>query len=149
MVAQAGGVLLVLRGVTTMATAVQMKTDFVANASHELRMLIAAIKIAFETLGEVYQEDPEQTQRCIGIIDGHIKRLEDMPSAHLLDRRASRARKPSRIFRRSRPEKFSRPSARCWRRAARQKSLSLNFQGDDQFAFPSDRRLINLVRREI
>src|SRR5207302_7880712 len=52
-----GGVLLVLRDVTALAATVQMKTDFVANASHELRTPIAAIKIAFETLRDVYAED--------------------------------------------------------------------------------------------
>ena len=31
---------------------------------------IAAIKIAFETLGEVYREDPAQAERCVRIIDG-------------------------------------------------------------------------------
>lgn len=73
-----GGVLLVLRDVTALASAVQMKTDFVANASHELRTPIAAIKIAFETLREVYGDDATQTERCMSIIDGHLKRLEEM-----------------------------------------------------------------------
>src|SRR3954454_20087108 len=73
-----GGVLLVLRDVTALAATVQMKTDFVANASHELRTPIAAIKIAFETLRYVYQEDAAQSDRCMQIIDGHLHRLEEM-----------------------------------------------------------------------
>jgi two-component system phosphate regulon sensor histidine kinase PhoR len=73
-----GGLLLVLRDVSTLAGAAQMKTDFVANASHELRTPIAAIKIAFETLADVYREDPTQTERCVGIIAGHLRRLEEM-----------------------------------------------------------------------
>ncbi|MGD0390221.1 MAG: histidine kinase dimerization/phospho-acceptor domain-containing protein, partial [Tepidisphaeraceae bacterium] len=76
--APGGGALLVLRDVTGLAGAMQMKTDFVANASHELRTPIAAIKIAFETLRDVYREDPAQSERCITVIDGHLRRLEEM-----------------------------------------------------------------------
>ena len=65
-----GGVLLLLRDVSTMADAVQMKTDFVANASHELRTPLAAIKIALETLTDVASDDPAQGQRCVTIING-------------------------------------------------------------------------------
>jgi two-component system phosphate regulon sensor histidine kinase PhoR len=72
------GVLLMLRDVSALTAAVQMKTDFVANASHELRTPIAAIKIAFETLREVYGDDAHQSERCMQIIDGHLKRLEEM-----------------------------------------------------------------------
>jgi two-component system, OmpR family, phosphate regulon sensor histidine kinase PhoR len=73
-----GGVLLLLRDVSTMANTLQMKTDFVANASHELRTPIAAIKIAMETLRDVYGDDQAQSERCINIIEGHIRRLEEM-----------------------------------------------------------------------
>ncbi len=72
------GILLVLRDISTLAGAAQMKTDFVANASHELRTPIAAIKIAFETLSDVYREDPDQAHRCMDIIAGHLRRLEEM-----------------------------------------------------------------------
>jgi two-component system, OmpR family, phosphate regulon sensor histidine kinase PhoR len=76
--APGGGALLVLRDVTRLSATVQMKTDFVANASHELRTPLAAIKIAFETLRDVFREDPDQTERCVTIIDGHLRRLEEM-----------------------------------------------------------------------
>ena len=67
-----------LRDVSALTAAVQMKTDFVANASHELRTPIAAIKIAFETLREVYDDDAQQSERCMQIIEGHLGRLEEM-----------------------------------------------------------------------
>jgi two-component system phosphate regulon sensor histidine kinase PhoR len=73
-----GGVVLVLRDLSALAATLQMKTDFVANAGHELRTPVAAIKIAFETLEEVYAEDPAQTERCVRIIGGHLERLEEM-----------------------------------------------------------------------
>ena len=139
--------LLVLRNVTTMATAVQMKTDFVANASHELRTPIAAIKIAFETLSEVYQEDPNQTARCISIIDGHIKRLEDM-LADLLDlSRMESATKPLMAPLRS-GDVFA-TIRQTFGALARQKNLSLEFSGDEQFHFLSDQRLLDLVIKNL
>lgn len=79
-----GRTLLVLRDISTLVGAVQMKTDFVANASHELRTPIAAIKLAFETLGTAYHDDPVQAKKCMDIIEGHLHRLEDMVS-DLLD----------------------------------------------------------------
>jgi signal transduction histidine kinase len=72
------GALLVFRDQSTLAATGQMKTDFVANASHELRTPIAAIKVAFETLREVIVDDRQQSERCLTIIDGHLRRLEEM-----------------------------------------------------------------------
>jgi len=72
------GALLVFRDHSTLAATGQMKTDFVANASHELRTPIAAIKVGFETLRLVIADDPQQSERCLTIIDGHLRRLEEM-----------------------------------------------------------------------
>jgi two-component system phosphate regulon sensor histidine kinase PhoR len=143
----AGGVLLVLRDVSALVSAVQMKADFVANASHELRTPIAAIKIAFETLRDVYREDVPQTDRCIGIIDEHIRRLEEM-LRDLLD--LSRAEtpdlkphlaevKPSDLFALLRATMGP---------VARQKDVELHFT-DGQARLVSDERLLNLVLKNL
>lgn len=82
----AGGVLLVLRDITTLDATLRMKTDFVANAGHELRTPIAAIKAAFETLHEIIGEHAEKladrernaASRCMEIIAGQLQRLGEM-----------------------------------------------------------------------
>jgi two-component system phosphate regulon sensor histidine kinase PhoR len=146
----AGGALLVLQDVTTLSSAMQMKTDFVANASHELRTPIAAIKIAFETLREVYREDPQQSERCIQIIDGHLRRLEEM-LRDLLD--LSRVESPD-----TKPQiapvklvdlfQFIRSTMGP---VARQKQVDLLFtESDGGFAeFASDERLLNLILKNL
>ncbi|WP_428937174.1 ATP-binding protein [Fontivita pretiosa] len=149
--AGAGGVLLVLRDVTALASAVQMKTDFVANASHELRTPIAAIKAAFETLRDVYEEDPSQSARCIRIIDGHIHRLEQM-LADLLD--LSRVESPDLEPRRS-PLKVSDLTAfvrATFGPAAQQRGLTMDFVvdgWDEQAQFVSDQRLVHLILKNL
>ena len=82
----AGGVLVVLRDVSTLDQTLKMKADFVANAGHELRTPIAAIKAAFETLETTLGENAHAVesnvrppvQRCLKIIAGHTQRLEEM-----------------------------------------------------------------------
>jgi two-component system phosphate regulon sensor histidine kinase PhoR len=62
---------------------VQLKTDFVANASHELRTPIAAIRGAVETLG-IAADDRAMSDRLRRMIADHVARLEAMIS-DLLD----------------------------------------------------------------
>jgi two-component system phosphate regulon sensor histidine kinase PhoR len=50
----------------------------VANASHELRTPVAALRIAVETLGEGAKDDPEMRDRLIGMCAAHVHRLEEM-----------------------------------------------------------------------
>ena len=145
-----GGVLLLLRDVSTMASAVQMKTDFVANASHELRTPIAAIKIAMETLRDVYGDDPDQTERCINIISGHVGRLEEM-LRDLLD--LSRLESPD--------VEPKMADVKCWDLfaivrstmgpSARQKGVELRLgEGvDPADSFRSDERLLHLVLKNL
>lgn len=73
----AAPVTLCLEDVTTLAESVQLKTDFAANASHELRTPIAAIRGAVETLG-IAQDDPEMVTRLSAIITRHAARLEEL-----------------------------------------------------------------------
>jgi two-component system phosphate regulon sensor histidine kinase PhoR len=149
--AKAGGVLLVLRNVSAMAATLQMKTDFVANASHELRTPIAAIKVAFETFQEAYTDDPVQTSRCVAIIGGHLKRLEEM-LCDLLD--LSRVESPDLKAMLS-PVKL--PDLIAFIRStmgpiAREKQVDLRFDseqwiGDEEFT--SDRHLLDLILKNL
>ena len=146
-----GGVMLVLRDVSAMSNTVQMKTDFVANASHELRTPIAAIKIAFETLQEVHREDPTQTEKCIAIISGHVKRLEEMLEDLLdLSRVESADLKPH--FAAVRVEDVFAMVRGTMSVMARQKLVELVFEraaAGTLVEFESDRRLLNLVLRNL
>ncbi|MCA9279893.1 MAG: hypothetical protein H6815_05535 [Phycisphaeraceae bacterium] len=72
------GVLLTMRDVTSLASANQVKTDFVANASHELRTPIATIQSAAETLGSIENLPPETRARMVNVIQAHAGRLEEI-----------------------------------------------------------------------
>jgi two-component system phosphate regulon sensor histidine kinase PhoR len=145
----AGGVLLVLRDVSVLAGTLKMKTDFVANASHELRTPLTAIKIAFETLREVQQDDPEQTARCVGIIDGHLKRLEEM-LADLLD--LSRVESPdlkAQLVPVKASEMFAAVAA-TFKPVAQTKGVELAFDEQlDGEPIISDPRLLSLVLKNL
>jgi two-component system phosphate regulon sensor histidine kinase PhoR len=150
----AGGALLVLRDVSTLSETVQMKADFVANASHELRTPIAAIKIAYETLREVYGEDPDQTERCLKIIDGHMTRLEEMLRDLLdLSRVESAELKPF-VRELTSTDLFASLKAALGP-LARQKLVELAFDDDDDddddgpVTFFGDERLLNLVTKNL
>ncbi|MBV8781595.1 MAG: hypothetical protein JO353_09375 [Phycisphaerae bacterium] len=146
-----GGRLLVLRDVSTQAGTAQMKTDFVANASHELRTPITAIKIAFETLTDVYREDPDQTEKCVAIIAGHLRRLEEM-LGDLLD--LSRVEAPGvepKLVEIHIDQLFDGLRA-AMEPMARQKVVELAFGESPRPApdlFVSDVRLLNLVLKNL
>ncbi len=71
------GAIMVLRDVTELAQAVVVKSDFVANASHELRTPVAALKSAIETLADA-ADDPAMQTKMIEVCGKHVLRLEDM-----------------------------------------------------------------------
>lgn len=78
------GVVLTLRDVTDLANAVQLKSDFVGNASHELRTPVSAIRAAVDTLLGPARGDEQMRDRLAGMIRENVLRLEDL-IADLLD----------------------------------------------------------------
>jgi two-component system phosphate regulon sensor histidine kinase PhoR len=127
-----------------------MKTDFVANASHELRTPIAAIRIAFDTLHEIYREDPEQAEKCFAIVDGHLGRLQEMLSDLLdLSRVEVEDAKPQLTLLRA-VDLFT--PVRATLGAMAQKKLVELVLGDpahDDLEFVGDKRLLNLILKNL
>ena len=69
------GILVVLNDVTQLRQLENMRRDFAANVSHEIKTPLTAIKGFVETLRHSCNEKPEDTERFIGIIDKHVNRL--------------------------------------------------------------------------
>ncbi len=69
------GVLLVMNDVTQLRRLENMRRDFAANVSHEIKTPLTAIRGFVETLlgGDV--EDPKEIRKFMGIIDKHVQRL--------------------------------------------------------------------------
>ncbi len=71
-----GGVVVVARDVSPFARVAEMRRDFVANVSHELKTPLAAIRGYAETLREGALEDPPASRRFVERILAQCGRLE-------------------------------------------------------------------------
>lgn len=137
-------VLMVLRDVTDLARASEMKAQFVANASHELRTPLATLRAAVDSLA-LEPADPSEQDKLISMLDRHVSRLENMTNdlldlhivespSHMLDIRSIR---PCDIVERMRGH---------FQTLAREKGVELTFhmhQADHPI--DTDRKLIELV----
>jgi two-component system phosphate regulon sensor histidine kinase PhoR len=70
-----GEVLLLLRDVTEAKRGEAMRRDFVANASHELRTPVAAIRGAAETLLAGALAEPDSARHFVDMVARHAERL--------------------------------------------------------------------------
>jgi len=70
------GSVVTVRDVTELVRAGDLKADFAANASHELRTPIASIRGAAETLQGPAREDKAMLERLTGIVAANANRLE-------------------------------------------------------------------------
>ena len=69
------GALILLRDMTSLQTADQMRQDFVANVSHELRSPIASLFGFIETLRESAKDDPKSQEKFLGIMADEAARM--------------------------------------------------------------------------
>jgi len=69
------GTLVVFNDVTHFRRLENMRRDFVANVSHEIKTPLTAIKGFVETLHQGSVDDPAEAERFLGIIKKHVDRL--------------------------------------------------------------------------
>ena len=72
------GMLIVFSDVTQLRRLENMRRDFVANVSHEIKTPLTAIKGFVETLHQGIVENPEEAQRFLGIVAKHVNRLNSI-----------------------------------------------------------------------
>jgi signal transduction histidine kinase len=142
------GAVLALRDVTELDQAVQVKTDFVANASHELRTPVAAIRSAAETL-ESAADDPAMSARLRGMIVSHAQRLEEM-LRDLLD--LSRLESPDAPVTVEPVDlgDLERTLRHLSEHACAERGLSLSFEFEEELrGLRTDRKLLTLILRNL
>jgi two-component system phosphate regulon sensor histidine kinase PhoR len=92
------GAVVVLNDVTRLKRLEQVRRDFVANVSHELKTPITALKGCLETLADGAVSDPDQERRFVDIMVRHADRLEaiveDLLSLSRLEHEEERGRVP-------------------------------------------------------
>jgi len=88
------GALIVLNDVTRIRKLEEIRRDFVANVSHEIKTPITAIKGFVETLRDGAVKNLEDAERFLSIIDKHVDRLEaiieDLLTLSRIEREAER-----------------------------------------------------------
>lgn len=142
------GAVIALRDVTELDQAVQVKTDFVANASHELRTPVAAIRTAAETL-EATGDDPKMSERLRQMILSHAERLEEM-LRDLLD--LSRLETPDVPLKIERVDldDLERTLRALAELACKERRLTLAFEMEDEIqGLRTDRKLLLLILRNL
>jgi two-component system phosphate regulon sensor histidine kinase PhoR len=88
------GALIVLNDVTQLRKLENIRRDFVANVSHEIKTPITAIKGFVETLRDGAAKNHKDAERFLEIIDKHVDRLdaiiEDLLSLSRIERQTER-----------------------------------------------------------
>ena len=143
------GAVVVLRDVTELDQAVQVKTDFVANASHELRTPVAAIRGAAETLVDAIDDDPAMSRKLAKMVQTHAIRLEEL-LRDLLD--LSRLESPEVPVASERValEDVRRVLAQQFEHVCAQRRLTLAFEIEPELGeVVTDRKLLVLILRNL
>ncbi len=141
-------VLVSIRDITDLAGAMQLKTDFVANASHELRTPISAIRAAADTL-QAAGGDESMRERLIGMIQTHVTQLDQLVRDLLDLSKLESAEAPVAI----KPFALSDLAAdlaSMYSDTCAQRGVSLEFELDPALEYlRTDRRLLMLIAKNL
>jgi len=138
--------LLCVRDISERVRSAAMKADFVANASHELRTPVAAIRAAVDTLRE-NGLDESTRNRFMSVIQRSIERLSNLTEDLMhLNRVESPSAKPRR-------EAFLLDSVygalrQAFSDSARSRGVALEFSGGD-IEISSDSRWVELILKNL
>ncbi|HSN89904.1 MAG TPA: ATP-binding protein [Anaeromyxobacteraceae bacterium] len=148
-----GEVLLLVRDVTEARRAEAIRRDFVANASHELRTPVAAIRAAAETLLEGAVADPTSARPFVEIVARHAERLARL-TRDLLDLSRLESRQWRFELEAVAADAVARQVVELLSAAARQKGLALLSEVPEGLRVRADPRaleqvLVNLVENAV
>jgi two-component system phosphate regulon sensor histidine kinase PhoR len=149
------GTLLVFNDVTQLRHLEQMRQDFVANVSHEIKTPLTAIKGFVETLQHGAKDHPEEAERFIAIIEKHANRLEAIVDDLLQLSRIEKENEAKEIqFAETSLRSILRSSIQVCRIKAEAKKIAIELTCDDSLkatvnAALLEQALINLIDNAI
>ncbi len=137
------GSLVVFDDVTQLRRLENMRRDFVANVSHEIKTPLTAIKGFVETLHQGVVKSPEESERFLGIVAKHVNRLstivEDLLMLSRIEEEGDRGelrREPARLW-----DIFQNAVQIC-RSKADEKEIVIELTGDDAATASVDPELL-------
>ena len=137
------GTLIVINDVTQLRRLENMRKDFVANVSHEIKTPLTAIKGFVETLYQGKVEKPEETERFLGIVNKHVDRLDSIIEDLLTLSRIEQEDEQGAIeLEKGLIIDAFQSALQICRSKAEEKSISVNLECDDDITANFDRTLL-------
>jgi two-component system phosphate regulon sensor histidine kinase PhoR len=129
------GMLIVFSDVTDLRRLEDMRRDFVANVSHEIKTPLTAIKGFVETLHQDTVETPEEAERFLGIVSKHVDRLNTIIEDLLMLSRIENEAERGEIKReKTRLREIFQNAAQICRPRAEEKRIQIELGGDEAIA---------------
>ena len=137
------GTLLVFNDVTHLRRLEDMRRDFVANVSHEIKTPLTAIKGFVETLHRGNVDNPAEAQRFLGIIQKHADRLSSIVEDLLSLSRIEQEDEAKAIkLEEGHVKDVFKSALQICRSKAEEKRININLTCDEQLAASFDSSLL-------
>jgi two-component system phosphate regulon sensor histidine kinase PhoR len=137
------GTLVVFHDVTQLRRLEDMRRDFVANVSHEIKTPLTAIKGFVETLQQGKVDNAEENERFLGIIQKHVNRLNSIIEDLLALSRIEQENERKQInFQQVKIEDIFQAAIQLCRPKAEEKKIQIDFDCQDDISAVLDATLI-------